>query len=197
MANGEGLKVRFQPMSTSNKEKRSRDILPQRNAPAAQSEQMPPPKQIGPGPVSISEVVNRLEELVKFALECEGKELKEGVSVVDVFKQLEEVRFAIDMLNKDQQELLTLFSSVTGGAADVNKSTLSEEDKKVIDKLKHLQAVCEAAKERMYVTIKSSPETESIVNEQIKEASASEKKKVIQRKGKFRPLGGKEGWVRT
>ena len=158
---------------------------------------MPPLKPIPPGPASIPEVVNRLEELVKFALECEGKQLKDGVSFVDVFKQLEEVRIAIDLLNKDQQELLALFSSVTGEGIDVNKIPFSEEDKKILDKLKHLQSVCEAAKQRMYVSVKSQPESEAMVEEKIAEATSTDKKKVARRKGKFRPLGGKEGWMRT
>lgn len=158
---------------------------------------IPPPAEPPPAAPSIPEVVDRLEELVKFALECEGKELREGVSFVDVFKQLEEVRHAIELLSQDQKELLALFSSATGGRIDITKTELSAEDKKIIDKLRHLQSVCEAAKDRMYTTIKKAPEAEAAAEAKIQAATASEKKKRIHRKEKFRPLGGKEGWVRT
>ena len=70
-------------MSISNREETPRKWIPQRGFPSAQAPQggeMPPMKPIPSGPASIPEVVNRLEELVKFALECEGKKLKEGVS---------------------------------------------------------------------------------------------------------------------
>ncbi len=184
-------------MGIRNKEETSREAIQQKDPSPVQGEQMPPLQPIPAGPISIPEVVNRLEELVKFALECEGKQLKEGVSFVDVFKQLEEVRNAIDLLNQDQHELLNLFSSVTGGSVDVNKIPFSEDDKKTLDKLKHLQSVCEAAKERMYVAVKEQPETEALLEEKIEDEKASEKKKVVRRKGKFRPLGGKEGWMRT
>jgi hypothetical protein len=184
-------------MNISNKEETLRESVSKQDLPSSQSGEMPPLKTIPEGPTSIPEVVNRLEDLVRFALECEGKPLKDGVSFVDVFKQLEEVRTAIDLLNKDQQELLALFSSVSGGAVDVNTLPFSKEDRKMLDMLKHLQSVCEAAKERMYVSVKAQPESEAIVDEKIEEATATEKKKSVHRKGKFRPLGGKEGWMRT
>jgi hypothetical protein len=184
-------------MSITNKEETPQRPVPTQSGPTFPKGEMPPLKINPTGPASIPEVVNRLEDLVKFALECEGKKLKEGVSFVEVFKQLEEVRTAIDLLNKDQQELLDLFSSVTGGKIEVNKADFTDEQKKILEKLKHLQSVCEAAKQRMYTKVKSQPETEAIVKEKIEDSTASEKKKIMRRKEKFRPLGGKGGWLRT
>lgn len=184
-------------MSISNKEETPRKYIPTQGIAPPPRGEMPPLRPIPTSAPSIPEVVERLEELVKFALECEGKKLKEGVSFVDVFKQLEEVRAAIDLLNKDQQELLALFSSISGGKVDMNALPFSEEDKKILDKLRHLQSVCEAAKERMYVAIKSHPEAEAIVDEKLEQATSTDKKKAARRKEKFRPLGSKKGWMRT
>jgi hypothetical protein len=184
-------------MSIRNKEEASQKSTPGQGRPARPKGEMPPMRPMPAGPASIPEVVNRLEDLVKFALECEGKKLKEGVSFVEVFKQLEEVRRAIDLLNKDQQELLSLFASVTGGKIDVNKVPFTDDEKKILEKLNHLQGVCEAAKERMYTTVKGHPESEAAVKEKLEESTSSEKKKILRRKEKFRPLGGKGGWLRT
>ncbi len=184
-------------MAIHNKERTPKNPAVKEEVLATTEAAMPPIPPLPTGPMSIPEVVNRLEELVQFALECERKELKEGFSFVDVFKQLEEVRQSIELLNQDQQELLELFSSVTGGKVDVDKIPFTQEDKKTLDKLRHLQSVCEAAKERMYVAVKEHPETEAELEQQIAEEQASDKKKIVRRKGKFRPLGGKEGWVRT
>jgi hypothetical protein len=159
--------------------------------------EMPPVKTIPSGTPTVPEVVNRLEELVQFALECEGRELREGVSFVDIFKQLEEVRHAVEYLNQDQKELLSLFSMATGEKIDMEKVALSDEDKKIVGKLRHLQSVCEAAKQRMYVTTKTAPEAEVALQEKIADATTPEAKKIARRKEKFRPLGGKEGWLRT
>lgn len=191
------IEQRDEPMAIRNKQAGPQESLPKNVPPPAPAGGTAPAAVPDPGATSIPEVVDRLEDLVKFALECENRELKEGVSFVDVFKQLEEVRKAIEMLDQDQQELLELFSSVTGGAVDVNKVPFTDQDKKTLDKLKHLQSVCEAAKERMYATVKEHPETEAALEEQIVEERASEKKKIVHRKGKFRPLGGKGGWMRT
>ena len=156
-----------------------------------------PPLQPVPEGASIPEVVARLEDLVKFALECEGKRPRPDVSFVDVFKQLEEVRRAVDALSRDQKELINLIEKTTGERVDVKSSRLSEEDKKIVERLQNLQKLCEEAKERAYVKMKAHPEQEAALNREIKESSVPQKKKAGRRKDKFRPLGGKKGWLPT
>ena len=157
---------------------------------------MPPLRSIPEG-ASVPEVVERLEDLVKFALECEGKKVRPDVSFVEVYKQLEEVKRAVDALDRDQKELIELIEKTTGESIDSKSSRLSNEDKKVLERLQRLQKLCEEAKERAYTKMKARPEVEAAVDQEIKQAMAPEKKKVSRRKDKFRPLGGKEGWVRT
>ena len=167
------------------------------NTSASQADAMPPLKPIERGEVSLQDIVNRLEDLVNFAMECEGRKMRDDISFVEVYKRLQEVRKAIDLLNQDQTNLLTLLSNVTGQKIDPSTAKLSEDDKKIVDKLAHLRAVCEAAKERIHAKSTISPEVEHMVEEKIEASKTSDKKKIARRKGKFRPLGGKGGWVRT
>ena len=143
------------------------------------------------------DLFERLEDLVKFALECEGNKVRPDVSFVEVYKQLEEVKRAVDSLDRDQKELIELIEKTTGETIDAKNPRLSEKDRKILERLQRLQKVCEEAKERAYTKMKARPEVEAVVDREIKEAMTPQKKKVSRRKDKFRPLGGKEGWVRT
>jgi hypothetical protein len=148
--------------------------------------------------MSLGEMVSRLEDLVNFAMECEHVPFKEGVSFVEVFKQLGEIRKAINNLTQDQQRLLAYLSAtaaqIPGMSTDI---PISPENTKMLDKIKHLQDVCEEAKERIHTVLQSRPEVTDEMKQKVKEAETSEKKKRIRRKGKFRAMGGKEGWMPT
>ncbi len=184
-------------MKSDQQKGASQEPIQKKGTLTEQEGEMPPLKPFGKGDLSIPEVVNRLEDLVNFALECEKKPLREDLSFVDIYKQLQDVRKAIDLLNKDQKDLLALLSEATGGELDLNSIKLSDEDQKLFDKLQRLRSVCESAKERIHTRGQRAPEVEKIVEEKIEESLSTEKKKASHRKGKFRPLGGKEGWVRT
>jgi seryl-tRNA synthetase len=166
------------------------------NEAVVSSKKMPPLRSVPEG-ASVPEVVERLEDLVKFAIECEGKKIRPDTSFVDVYKQLEEVKRAVDALDHDQKELIELIEKTTGESVDAKSPRLSEEDKKILGRLQHLQKLCEEAKERAYTKMKARPEVEAVVDQEIREATVPSKKKASRRKDKFRPLGGKEGWVRS
>lgn len=177
-------------------EQTSYETTPLKGRPAPSSESMPPLKPFTPGDVSIPDVVNRLEDLVHFALECEGKQMREDISFVEIYKRLQEVRKAIDLLNKDQNDLISLLTKVGGEEFNPNTVDLSVEDKKLLEKLNHLRSVCEAAKERIHAQTREHPEAEQVAKEKIEEAISAPKKKVARRKGKFRAMGG-DRWMRT
>lgn len=147
--------------------------------------------------VSIPDVVGRLEDLVLFALECEKKEIREGVSFVEVYNQLKEVRAAIDLLDQDQKNLIELMEKAMGGTVNLEKVPFSNEDKKLVEKLQRLQSMCETAKARTYAKIKEHPDVEMIVDRSVQEASMSDKKRAARRKDKFKGVGGKGGWVKS
>jgi hypothetical protein len=162
--------------------------------------EMPALRPVPFQPLSFEELVGRLEELVLFALECEKRELKEGVSFVNVYKQLMNLRKAIDILAEDQKEAFEVMQDMAkerGIQIQPNQASLSDKDKKVLEKLRSLQEICEAARGRLYESMKENPEEERALEEKIQEATTSEEKRAKRRKGKFRRLGSKEGWIPT
>lgn len=162
-----------------------------------EKQNMPEFKSVPIQPMSITDLVSRLEELVRFTLECEKKEFKEGVSFVEIYKQLTQIREAISILNQDQQDTLTLIENAMQSQTEQKPFELTKENQKLLDKVTNLQDICENAKERIYSSIQEQPEIEQQVKEELKQATASNKKKRIRRKGKFRRVGGKKGWMPT
>ena len=158
---------------------------------------MPPLKPIEPGPLSTAEVVNRLEDLVNFALECEGKQIKPDVSFVQVYKQLQEVRQAIDLLIQDQNKLVAMLNAAGQQQINIKPENLSPEDKKIVERIQRLKSLCEEAKDRIRTRTTARPQMAKEVEEKIEESVVPEKKKIARRKGRFRPLGGKKGWLPT
>ena len=159
-------------------------------------EQMPPLRHIGEEILPVKAIVGRLEELVRYVLECETKPMQQDVSFVDVYKQLVDIREAINVLSVDQQEMLSVLESAGITREQMNEG-LSSDDKKIVSKLQNLEGICEAAKERLHRSLKRNPEAEKDVQEKIRSETTTKKQKIVHRKGKFRPLGGKEGWLPT
>jgi hypothetical protein len=161
---------------------------------AAGEGDLPELKPIGPTPMGLPELVERLEELVKFSLEFEQKPLKEGVSFVTVYKQLQDIRRAIEVLSKDQQFTLSLIEEAS---KDQKELPINKEGEKLLNKIGQLKETCEAARERAHAALQEQPGAEELLKEQVKEVTTSKKKKVARRKGKFRRVGGKKGWMPT
>jgi uncharacterized protein YhaN len=148
--------------------------------------------------MNVEEMVSRLEDLVNFAMESERMPFKEDVSFIEVFKQLGEIRKAVNNLTQDQQRLLAYLSATAAEIPGMSKNLpISPENTKVFDKIKRLQDVCEEAKERIHAVLQGRPEVMDEMKMKVKDSESSEKKKKVQRKGKFRAVGGKEGWLPT
>lgn len=162
----------------------------------AEKKDMPPLQPIGTMPLPVNEIVNRLEELVRFVLECETKPIQQDVSFVDIYKQLLKIREAITVLSADQQDMLSMLEAAGVSRQQMN-AALSQEEKKMISKLQNLQGICEAAKDRLHKSIKKNPEVEKEIQEKIRAETTTKKQKIVHRKGKFKRMGGKEGWLPT
>jgi hypothetical protein len=177
----------------SGPQEKKEDKVPNEPPPA-----MPPLKPVSTTNMPLHELVDHLEELVMFALECEKKEIQEKVSFVDVYKKLMVIKQSIDLLSKDQQEAVNVMENLSKyGTVPKEDKELAPEDKKLIDKLDHLQSICVSAKERLYETLQKAPEVEEDLKAKIKEATGSEERKSKRRQAKFRRVGGKEGWIPT
>jgi len=157
---------------------------------------MPEMKPIPAVPMALPELVSHLEDLVKFALECEDKKLKNPDSFVNIYQQLLDIRKAIQVLTQDQRATLALIENVVQESGE-EFPPLSKEDQKIFNKIQHLKEICEAAKERIHTSIQAQPEAEEIIKEELRSATGTKKKKKIHRKGKFRRVGGKKGWLPT
>ncbi len=168
---------------------------------ADQEEQQRPPLPPVPTlPIGLEDMVNRLEDLVNFTLECEKKPLKEGISFVEVFSQLSQIRTAVTALSQEQQKLLAVLSATAQaipGGLGPSLLTPPPEAAKVFETIKHLQEVCESAKDRIHSELSGRPEVAEEVMKKAKETEESVKKKKIRRKSKFKAIGGKEGWIPT
>jgi hypothetical protein len=166
-------------------------------SPETPKEEIRPPLQpIGPGFLPVKEIVNRLEELVRYVLECEVKPVRSDVSFVDVYKQLVQIREAINVLSNDQQAMLSVLET-KGITKEQMNQALSPDEKKTISKLQSLQGICEAAKERLHRSIQRHPELEEDIKEEIRSETSTKKQKIVHRKGKFKPMGGKKDWLPT
>ncbi len=147
------------------------------------------------------EALSKLEELIKFALDCEkqGGALADTISFVEIFKQLQEIQTSIKLLNEYQKETMGALADLAHQeginlSEDIQEDSISQEDKKIIDKLQSLTAICEAARERIHKEIVQNPDVQEKVLKTIQDSSASDAKKQKRRKNKFRSLG-QDGWT--
>jgi hypothetical protein len=143
--------------------------------------------------LSVREIVDQLESLVRYSLECENRPLREDVSFIEVYQQLLDIQKAITVLDKDQKDLIAKMSM----ASDIlpeNKPTVSPEDQKSLEKLKQLEQLCEEARGRLHASLPG--QSTRKIREEIEETGISAKKKALRRKGKFKTVGG-SGWVRS
>lgn len=146
------------------------------------------------GQMGVRDLVSRLEDLVTYALECENKPIRDDVSFTDVYKKLLEIRKAIDVLTKEQQDFIASVTGAIGTEAEEGLP-ISQRDKQLLDKIRSLQEVCESAKDRIYTTLQQNPDAEREIKEKIRDTTGSAKKKIARRKGKFRAMGGSGGWL--
>lgn len=153
--------------------------------------QSDPNAPIPGGPENFGDIVQRLEDLVKFTLECEKKELRDDVSFVDVYNQLTLIKEGVELLNQQYLVQLEMLAAQGQIPSDV---PMSSEDKKLYDKLGNLKEVCEEAKARLHESLQQSPIEVQQLSDEIKDSSSTEKQKARRRKSKFKGVGGKKGW---
>ena len=149
-------------------------------------------------PIQPQDIIEKLEEMVKFALECEKREFSDDFNFVEVFHELKELQKSMELLTEYQKESMLLLSEMAareGVQLPDGDEALSDEDKKIIDKMKTLSHLCESAKERVHEAIVQNPDVQKVVTDKIKDAESTDDKKQIRRKNKFRSLGGKQGWM--
>lgn len=143
--------------------------------------------------IDVANIVRQLEDLVKMSLECEEKELKPNVSFVEINKKLLAIRKEVERFRENYKQHLAIVSltpeEVKPTAEELE--ALGVKEKQALVKLQSLQATCEDARERLHQSLQTEQEGLKILKEEVKDKS----KEKIHRKGKFKGVGGKQGWL--
>lgn len=158
-------------------------------------EQATPPPQEEYTAIDLPRIVRQLEDLVKLALECEEKDLSPNISFVDVHKKLLQIRRQVDQFKQNFQDHLALLNlrpeDIKAKPEDIQN--LGPKEQQIFEKLQSLQTTCEEARDR----IKESLNADQAALLQIKEELKDKSSQKTRRKGKFKGIGGKQGWIPT
>ena len=145
----------------------------------------------------IDRIIKQLEELVRIALEAEKHEVTRPIPFVEIMKDLALIRKAVDTISADQESLDELLKQLRQTNPNVVPTiTHTKAELQQIEKLKELQSMCEAARERLHEQLVQHPEAEQAMKEAVEESS-SPKKKAKQRQKKFRAMGGDKKWIKS
>lgn len=160
----------------------------QKNSESAEPQPTPDTNQL-------TTIVSQLEDLVKLALAAEKNEVQVNVtSFVDVHKKLMALYKMIEEFRVNYAKSLDAMGlkleDLQPNPEEMQELTMR--DRKVMEKLGSLRAICEDAKERMHQAIKK--ESPASVNK-IKDELKGPERASQRRKGRFKGVGGKKGWL--
>lgn len=145
--------------------------------------------------VDVASIVRQLEDLVRLSVECEEKELKPNISFVEVHKKLMAIRKQVELFKDNYKKHLAVANLKPEDIKPTEEeiATLGPKEKQILERLKTLQTNCEEARERLHESLQSEQEALNVVKGELKDKS----KEKIHRKGKFKGVGGKQGWLPT
>ena len=144
----------------------------------------------------LTKIISDLEDLVRVAAAAEKNEVEVSLSsFVDVHKKLMNIYKMIEEYRKNYADALRPLG-LTPEDMRARESELSElkpQQKKMMEKLQHLQHVCEEARGRVYESLQQNVGATRSIKEELK----GDERQTIRRKGKFKGVGGKKGWMPT
>ncbi len=140
-------------------------------------------------------IVAQLEDLVRFSMECEEKELKPDVSFVEVHKKLMQIQRDIQAFQENSRIFLQQFNLKPEDFRPTPEQIeqLNPRDRKLLERIQSLQNTCQVERDKLYESMQASPETLKQVKNELKDKG----KEKFRRKSKFKGMGGKEGWLPT
>ncbi|MBS0654593.1 MAG: hypothetical protein JSR46_02350 [Verrucomicrobia bacterium] len=145
--------------------------------------------------VELAQLLQQIQDLVKFSLECENKTLSPKMPYIEVYKQLLQIRMNIAAYQENYKQQL----SRLGLTVDDVKPTpeeiaqLKPKDKKILETIQALSKTCQEAKDRVYQSLQENKATLNTVTDDLKDTEM----KSIRRRSKFKGVGGKKGWIPT
>ena len=143
----------------------------------------------------LSQLLQRLQDLVKSALDAEKKELISSSSFLKVHQELLNIRKNMELFQENYKKSLSQLGltpeDLKPTPEEIEK--LNPKDKKLWEQLEFLRVTCEEAKERAYKSMKEDKTTLQTVTEELKDRGS----KKSHRRSKFKGAGGKKGWLPT
>lgn len=178
-------------MSTKSKSPQDSSFQDPSFQSSSQQPTVPEGQNLPNAPETFAELVQRLEDLVKFTVECEKKELRDDISFIDVYKQLMLIKEGVELLNQDY---VLNYDAMKAEGLVPEELKLTPEEGKILTKIGNLQHICEEAKERLHKSLQQNPEEVQRLTNELKEAQSTDKQKSRRRQSKFKGMGGKQGW---
>lgn len=141
----------------------------------------------------VNEIVTKLEDLVKFSLECEQKELRPDISFVEVHKKLLQIQKDIQQFQDSYKQNLALFNLTPEDVRPTPEQieSLDPKQRKLLERMQTLQSTCENERDRLYQSMQTDQDTLKQVKKELK----GKEREKTHRKGKFKGIGGKQGWI--
>jgi hypothetical protein len=141
-------------------------------------------------------IVQQLEDLVRLAVECEGKELVSSANFLDIHAKLLAIRKNLQIVEENYQ----LYLQSTGMTPEQVKKNnaeqvnlLGKKEKSVLERMMRLQKKCEDEREKIHQSLLENADSYKEFMEEIRR----EKLQKTQRKGRFKSVGGKKNWLPT
>jgi hypothetical protein len=140
-------------------------------------------------------ILQQLQDLVKILLECEKKDLPSNYSFLEVHKQLLGVRKNIALFQEGYKNALALMGVTPEDIKPTPEEIerLGPKEKKLLKQIDFLRTTCEEARERVYQSLQEDKATLQTVSGELKDKELER----TRRKGKFKGVGGKKGWLPT
>jgi DNA repair ATPase RecN len=145
--------------------------------------------------IQMSNMVQQLDDIIKFALECEKKTNVKVFNFPKAQEQIAQIQSQLQLLNEAYKRTLDELG-ITDADLETYRKRIQESsgpEKKLFSHIEKLQKICQESRDRIYNTLQANAE----VVKKMKAETASDKKKMKTRKGKFKSVGGKKGWVPT
>jgi len=151
---------------------------------------------VNPSPLDMTRIVQQLEDLVRLAVECEGKKIAPSVNIFEVHKQLLVIRKNLEAFQAAYRRHLASLG-LTPEQVKIRPqrtSPIGEKEKEMMERIGRLQEQCEQEREKIHEALLANPEAYRNI---LREQKTEDHLKKTHRKGKFKSVGGKKNWLPT
>lgn len=155
-----------------------------------------PSRPPGANPLDMTRIVQQLEDLVRLAVECEGKPINPSVNFFEVHKQLLTIRKNLEAFQTAYHRHLAALGLTPEQVKTRPQLTspLGDKEKAMMERIAKLQEQCEKEREKIHQALTENPEA---YRNLLRDQKTDEHLQKAHRKGKFKSVGGKKNWLPT